>query len=157
MDGNFGLKKLRTSTASRNPRSGNARHGGLEMLKESCAATEFPSSWSVHTVPKSVGHPASAFDGSFRFRCQANDVSARMPQIAQELITKIKAAAQSRGGKMRPVPDILHERKKPCPTPASWFRELCHWGFYGGPHALQYVLSQLPADFPEAFSSATYA
>jgi two-component system chemotaxis response regulator CheB len=72
-----------------------------------------------------------------------------MPQIAQELITKIKAAAQSRGVKVRPVPEILTRAQKVLPDTSKPVSRVVAIGVStGGPHALQYVLSQLPGDFP---------
>jgi len=72
-----------------------------------------------------------------------------MPQIAQELITKIKAAAQSRGVKMRPVPEILTRAQKVLPDTNKPVSRVVAIGVStGGPHAVQYVLSQLPGDFP---------
>src|SRR5438128_912309 len=77
------------------------------------------------------------------------DVSARMPQIAQELISKIKAAGQSRGVRMAPMPE-LHPRseKLSIDTKKIPARVIAIGVSTGGPQALQYVLSQLPPDFP---------
>ncbi len=72
-----------------------------------------------------------------------------MPQIAQELITKIKAAAQSRGVKVRPVPERAPRTQKAPPDTKKLVTRVVAIGVStGGPHALQYVLSQLPGDFP---------
>jgi len=78
-----------------------------------------------------------------------NDVSARMPQIAAELIGKIKAAAQSRGVTVRQVGVTQRSGKKaPLDAKKNPTRVIAIGVSTGGPQALQYVFSQLPADFP---------
>ena len=151
MDGNFGLKKiedLKPQVVTLDLEMPGM--GGLEMLKEIMRRHRIPvivvSSHS--TEGASVTLQALSM-GAFDFVAKPNDVSARMPQIAQELITKIKAAAQSRGVKMRPVPDILPRTQKNLPDTSKVVSRVVAIGVStGGPHALQYVLSQLPADFP---------
>ena len=72
-----------------------------------------------------------------------------MPQIAQELISKIKAAALSRGVPVRPIADVVRPTVKSTSQTKSTASKIVAIGVStGGPHALQYVLSQLPADFP---------
>src|SRR5207302_2347706 len=64
-------------------------------------------------------------------------------------ITKIKAAAQSRGVKMRPVPETLPRTQKVLPDSGKPVTRVVAIGVpTGGPHALQYVRSQLPGEFP---------
>src|SRR5438552_8464177 len=86
--------------------------GGLEMLREIMRRHRLPvivvSSHS--TQGASVTMQALSL-GAFDFVAKPVDVSARMPQIAPELITKIKAAAQSRGVRMAPMPE-LHPRSE---------------------------------------------
>ncbi len=70
--------------------------------------------------------------------------------IAEELIAKVKAAAHSRGirtgaGAARRSPKIFSE-----PQPADPRRIVAMGVSTGGPQALQYLLPQLPADFPAA-------
>jgi two-component system, chemotaxis family, protein-glutamate methylesterase/glutaminase len=151
MDGNFGLKKiedLKPQVVTLDLEMPGM--GGLEMLKEITRRHRIPvivvSSHS--TEGASVTMQALSM-GAFDFVAKPNDVSARMPQIAQELITKIKAAAQSRGVKLRPVPEILPRSQKILPDKNKLVSRLVAIGVStGGPHALQYVLSQLPGDFP---------
>ena len=151
MDGNFGLKKiedLKPQVVTLDLDMPGM--SGLDMLKEIMRRHRIPvivvSSHS--TEGASVTLQALSM-GAFDFVAKPNDVSARMPQIAQELITKIKAAAQSRGVKMRPVPEILTRAQKVLPDTNKPVSRVVAIGVStGGPHALQYVLSQLPGDFP---------
>ena len=150
MDGNFGLKKiedLKPQVVTLDLEMPGM--GGLEMLKEIMRRHRIPvivvSSHS--TQGASVTLQALSM-GAFDFVAKPNDVSARMPQIAQELITKIKAAAQSRGVKVR-VPEVAPRTQKGLPDSSKLVTRVIAIGVStGGPHALQYVLSQLPGDFP---------
>ena len=151
MDGNFGLKKieeLKPQVITLDLEMPGM--GGLDMLKEIMRRHRLPvivvSSHS--TQGASVTLKALAL-GAFDFVAKPNDVYARMPEIARELIAKIKAAAQSRGVQLTPATANLRpsdkarlDSKKP-PT------RIVGIGIStGGPQALQYTLSQLPGDFP---------
>src|SRR5438132_1870032 len=105
MDGNFGLRKieeLKPQVVTLDLEMPGM--GGLEMLREIMRRHRLPvivvSSHS--TQGASVTMQALSL-GAFDFVAKPVDVSARMPGIAAELIGKIKAAAQSRGVKVRPV------------------------------------------------------
>jgi two-component system, chemotaxis family, protein-glutamate methylesterase/glutaminase len=151
MDGNFGLKKieeLRPQVITLDLEMPGM--GGLDMLKEIMRRHRLPvivvSSHS--TQGASVTLKALAL-GAFDFVAKPNDVYARMPEIARELIAKIKAAAQSRGVQLTPVASNsrpsdkvrLDAKKQPTRIVAIGIST-------GGPQALQYVLAQLPGDFP---------
>ena len=99
MDGNFGLKKieeLKPQVITLDLEMPGM--GGLEMLKEIMRRHRVPvivvSSHS--TQGASVTLKALSL-GAFDFVAKPADVSTRMQEIARELISKIKAAAQSRG------------------------------------------------------------
>src|SRR5689334_25281354 len=99
IDGNFGLKKideLRPQVITLDLEMPGM--GGLDMLKEIMRKHRLPvivvSSHS--TEGASVTLKALSL-GAFDFVAKPSDVSARMPEIAQELITKIKAASHSPG------------------------------------------------------------
>jgi two-component system chemotaxis response regulator CheB len=78
-----------------------------------------------------------------------------LQQIAADLIGKIKVAAQSNAGKsLRPV-SALHAEAAPVRKPAARRKEAASKVVAigvstGGPNALQYLLAQLPGDFPGA-------
>jgi two-component system, chemotaxis family, protein-glutamate methylesterase/glutaminase len=151
MDGNFGLKKieeLKPQVVTLDLEMPGM--GGIDMLKEIMRRHRLPvivvSSHS--TQGASITLQALSL-GAFDFVAKPTDVSARMPQIAAELIGKIKAAAQSRGIVVRPMGVTspagekakLDARRKPTKVIAIGVST-------GGPQALQYIFSQLPADFP---------
>ena len=103
MDGNFGLRKieeLKPQVVTLDLEMPGM--GGIDMLKEIMRRHRLPvivvSSHS--TQGASVTLQALSL-GAFDFVAKPVDVSARMPQIAAELIGKIKAAAQSRGVQIR--------------------------------------------------------
>jgi len=151
MDGNFGLKKIEelnphVVTLDLEMPSMN----GLDMLKEIMRRHKLPvivvSSHS--TEGASVTLKALSM-GAFDFVAKPTDVSARMPEIASELIGKIKAAAQSRGVKIGVAPEALVPPTKVSVQDGKVPTKLIAIGIStGGPQALQYVLPQLPGDFP---------
>jgi len=151
MDGHFGLKKI----AELKPQVVTLDlempgMGGLDMLKEIMRHHRLPvivvSSHS--TEGASVTLKALAM-GAFDFVAKPSDVSARMPEIARELIAKIKAAGQSRGIKVAPAAGNLARPEKVRPDAKNRPTRVIAIGVStGGPQALQYVLPQLPRDFP---------
>jgi len=151
MDGNFGLRKieeLKPQVVTLDLEMPGM--GGLDMLKEIMRRHRLPvivvSSHS--TQGASVTLQALSL-GAFDFVAKPNDVSARMPQIAEELIGKIKAAAYSRRVKVRPVEETQQPGKKVLlDAKRSPTKVIAIGVSTGGPQALQYVFSQLPADFP---------
>jgi two-component system, chemotaxis family, protein-glutamate methylesterase/glutaminase len=152
MDGNFGLKKieeLRPQVITLDLEMPGM--GGLDMLKEIMRRHRIPvivvSSHS--TEGASVTLKALSL-GAFDFVAKPQDVSARMREVASELIAKIKAAAHSRGLRVAPIPDIVG----PVPVKTRGTRVVAPTRVFaigistGGPQALQYLLPQLPGDFP---------
>jgi two-component system chemotaxis response regulator CheB len=152
MDGNFGLKKieeLKPQVITLDLEMPGM--GGLDMLKEITRKHRLPvivvSSHS--TEGASVTLKALSM-GAFDFVAKPSDVSARMPEIAHELISKIKAAAQSRGLRVSP-PSLSDSRpvEKAAPNTKQRPTRVVAIGVStGGPQALQYLLPQLPKDFP---------
>ncbi|MFY9558709.1 MAG: chemotaxis response regulator protein-glutamate methylesterase [Terriglobales bacterium] len=150
MDGNFGLKKIadlapQVITLDLEMPGLN----GIDTLKEIMRRWQLPvivvsshSTAGANITLKALGL------GAFDFVAKPQDVSARMPEIAQELISKIKAAAQSKGVRPQPMPEGTRA-VKPCKqTAAAPTRVIAIGVSTGGPNALQYLLSQLPAEFP---------
>ena len=152
MDGNFGLKKieeLRPQVITLDLEMPGM--GGLDMLKEIMRRHRLPvivvSSHS--TEGASVTLKALSM-GAFDFVAKPSDVSSRMPEIAHELITKIKAAAQSPGFRsMTPAPSTASPAEKATPDVRNRPSRVVAIGIStGGPQSLQHVLPQLPKDFP---------
>lgn len=78
-----------------------------------------------------------------------------LQQIAADLISKIKVAAQSNGGKTLPHEPALNVegarvRKPPNRRKEAATRVVAIGVSTGGPNALQYLLAKLPGDFPGA-------
>ena len=104
MDGTFGLKKiedLKPQVVTLDLEMPGM--GGIDTLKEIMRHHRVPvivvSSHS--TEGASITLKALSL-GAFDFVAKPQDVSARMPEIANELIAKIKAAAQSKGATYPP-------------------------------------------------------
>jgi two-component system chemotaxis response regulator CheB len=153
MDGNFGLKKideLKPQVITLDLEMPGM--GGLDMLKEIMRRHRIPvivvSSHS--TEGASVTLKALSL-GAFDFVSKPHDVSSRMPEVAQELISKIKAAAQSRGIPIHSATEfpVPVPRPKGKPGEKRTPTKIVAIGIStGGPQSLQYLLAQLPADFP---------
>jgi two-component system chemotaxis response regulator CheB len=153
MDGNFGLKKideLKPQVITLDLEMPGM--GGLDMLKEIMRRHRIPvivvSSHS--TEGASVTLKALSL-GAFDFVSKPSDVSSRMPEVAQELISKIKGAAQSRGIPIHAATDfpVPVPRPKGKPGEKRAPTKIVAIGIStGGPQSLQYLLAQLPADFP---------
>ena len=151
MDGNFGLKKIEEV----NPQVVTLDldmpgMGGLDMLKEIMLRHPVPvivvSSHS--TLGASVTLQALSM-GAFDFVAKPIDVSANMPEIARELIAKIKAAAQSRRVAIAaPLEAQKHFQKSVLEAKTQATRIVAIGISTGGPQALQYLLPQLPKNFP---------
>ncbi|HEX4488210.1 MAG TPA: chemotaxis response regulator protein-glutamate methylesterase [Terriglobales bacterium] len=151
MDGIFGLKKieeLKPQVVTVDLEMPGM--GGLDMLKEIMRRHQIPvivvSSHSKEGA--SVTLKALSL-GAFDFVAKPVDVSARMPEIAHELISKIKAAAQSRGIRVAPFNGLKSSVVKSEHGVAA-SRVVAIGISTGGPQALQYLLPQLPADFPSS-------
>ncbi len=153
MDGAFGLKKieeLKPQVITLDLEMPGM--GGLAMLQEIMRRHRLPvivvSSHS--TEGASVTLKALSL-GAFDFVAKPSDVSSRMPEIARDLISKIKAAAHSRGMQVSlpttwAAHGLQHKGSSAVKRPPT---KIVAIGIStGGPQSLQYVLSQLPADFP---------
>ena len=153
IDGNFGLKKiddLKPQVVTLDLEMPGM--GGLEMLKEIMRRHRVPVIVvSSHSTEGASATLKALSLGAFDFVAKPADVSTRMQEVGRELIAKIKAAAQSRGIRIRPEMDL------PFPTaraktnrvaPKEPTRIVAIGISTGGPQSLQYMLAQFPADFP---------
>jgi two-component system chemotaxis response regulator CheB len=151
MDGNFGLKKI----AELKPQVVTLDlempgMGGLDTLKEIMRRHHVPVIVvSSHSTEGAAVTLKALSLGAFDFVAKPHDVAARMPEIARELIAKIKAAAQSREMPAR----LFQENPRRTPKVQPHNRPTCVVAVgvsTGGPQALQYFLPQLPAHFSAA-------
>ena len=155
MDGSFGLKKieeLKPQVVTLDLEM--PRMDGVETLREIHKKYRIPVIVvSAHTTQGASATFKALSLGAFDFVAKPKDAAqARMDEIAAELITKIKAAAQTKMPaapmEFKPLPALRRPPKalgKPHAAPSK----IVAIGIStGGPNALQYVLSQLPPDFP---------
>jgi two-component system chemotaxis response regulator CheB len=155
MDGSFGLKKieeLKPQVITLDLEM--PRMDGIETLKEIHKRFHLPVIVvSAHTTQGASATFKALAMGAFDFVAKPKDAAqARMEDIATELITKIKAAAQTKIPTTQltvPVlPDLRRPQKAHGKPHAAPTKVVAIGISTGGPNALQYVLSQLPADFP---------
>src|SRR5882757_5809457 len=151
MDGNFGLKKVeelapQVITLDLEMPGMN----GIDTLKEIMRRWRLPVIVvSSHSTAGAAITLKALGLGAFDFVAKPDDVSARMPEIAAELIGKIKAAAQSRGTPVKQFEEVSRSSSKAeLDTKRSPTKVIAIGISTGGPQALQYVFSQIPADFP---------
>ena len=152
MDGAFALKKiedLRPQVVTLDLEM--PRMDGIETLREITKKFRIPVIVvSAHTTEGASATFKALAMGAFDFVAKPRDAaSAHMEEIATELIAKIKVAA---GAEMplvhpeirlapRPVSKAPLQKTRPTKVVAIGIST-------GGPNALQYLLSQLPGDFP---------
>jgi two-component system chemotaxis response regulator CheB len=127
------------------------RMNGTETLREITRKHRIPVIVvSAHTTAGASATFKALALGALDFIAKPADAAAaHMDEFAADLISKIKTAAH---GKVGAVPAITHvpqtakqPRARTAPT-----RIVAIGISTGGPNTLQYVLAQLPADFPGA-------
>jgi two-component system, chemotaxis family, protein-glutamate methylesterase/glutaminase len=153
MDGAFGIKKieeLKPDVVTLDLEM--PRMDGMEALKIITRQHKIPVIVvSAHTTEGATATFKALGMGAFDFVPKPQDaMSAKIEDISADLINKIKVAAQTG---FRAVTPTLGLELKKAPKPASKLRQaptkVVAIGIStGGPNALQYVLSQLPGDFP---------
>lgn len=124
------------------------RMGGMETLRKIMRQCPVPIVVvSAHSTEGALATFKALSLGALDFVTKPQDPSTNMAEIASELVAKIKGAAKSRHVTL-PLPPV---RKKPIASltrDAAPTRIVAIGISTGGPQALQYVLSQLPAEFP---------
>lgn len=155
MDGEFGLKKieeLRPQVVTLDLEM--PRMDGMEMLRQITRRHRLPVIVvSAHSTDGASATFKALALGAFDFVAKPRDAaSAHMDGIAEDLISKIKAAAMTQ---VMPPPPVALElepsksatklsnrpRKEPTKVVAIGIST-------GGPNALQYLLAELPGNFP---------
>jgi len=123
---------------------------GIGVLKQIMRKHKTPvvvvSSFS--TAGASITLKALAL-GAVDFVAKPIDFFTRMPQVTEELVAKIKVAAESQT--VQSLPGARPKVEKPAGFSGRAAAKIFAIGIStGGPFALEYVLSQLPSDFPGA-------
>ncbi|HUJ32829.1 MAG TPA: chemotaxis response regulator protein-glutamate methylesterase [Candidatus Acidoferrum sp.] len=128
------------------------RMDGIEMLREITRKHRVPVIVVSAHSERSASITLRALSlGAFDFVTKPQEAaSGRLEQIAAELALKIKVAAGSGAPKMIiTVPTAKRKEPKPFSTRPRWPTRVVAIGVStGGPNALQYLLAQLPEDFP---------
>ena len=120
---------------------------GIDTLKEIMRRWKLPVIVvSSHDSGAAITLKALAL-GAFDFVAKPQDVSSRMPEIAAELIKKIQAAAQSTGVQRLFLPGEAPGQPPHVLQPVAPTHIVAIGVSTGGPNALQYLFSHLPADF----------
>jgi two-component system chemotaxis response regulator CheB len=149
MDGNFGLRKIEELSPHVITLDLEMPHrSGIDTLKE------IMRRWRLPVIVVSSYSRAGAYItlkaltlGAFDFVSKPDDAFASMHKVSSELIHKIQAAAQS--GPVRPLQLRKEVRGKTArkQNPAAPSHIIAIGVSTGGPNALQYLFSHLPADF----------
>ena len=149
MDGSFCLKKieeLKPNVVTLDLEMPGMN--GIDTLKEIMRKHPVPVIvFSSHSTEGASVTMKALGLGAFDFVTKPKDASAHMAETARELIARVKAAADCKL-KPRSLPGIPPKPEKvPAPTGAP--NKIVAMGVStGGPQALEFVLSQLPGDFP---------
>jgi len=153
MDGEFALKKieeLRPHVITLDLEM--PRMDGMETLRNNMRQSRLPVIVvSAHTTQGASATFKALALGAFDFVAKPQDaLSSQMDAIATELINKIKVASKTRMPKSQPEIPVGRRPKKTTIKRQPSRKVIAIGISTGGPNALQYVLSQLPADFPAA-------
>jgi two-component system, chemotaxis family, protein-glutamate methylesterase/glutaminase len=152
MDGEFGLKKIEElSPQVVTLDLEMPRMDGMETLRRIMRLHKLPV---IMVSAQTTDGASSTFKalalGAFDFVAKPRDAAgAKMDEIGNELIAKIKAAAKAEPRVKAIIPSEPNKVQKPLNRPKTPPTKLVAIGIStGGPNALQYVLSQIPGDFP---------
>src|SRR5579863_8300047 len=121
---------------------------GIDTLKEIMRRHPVPVIvFSSHSTEGATVTMKALGMGAFDFVPKPKDATAHMAETARELIVKIKAAADC---KLKPrILAGAPAKPQKAPAAAGSPNKVVAIGVStGGPQALEYVLSQLPGDFP---------
>jgi two-component system chemotaxis response regulator CheB len=153
MDGLIGLRKieeLRPHVVTLDLEM--PRMDGIEMLRKIMGKHRVPVIVvSAHTKEGASLTLKALSLGAFDFVTKPEEaVSGRMAQIASELALKIRVAMASGAPKMIiTLPTSKPQGRRIYSTKPRWPSRVVAIGVStGGPNALQYLMSQLPEDFP---------
>jgi len=151
MDGAFALKKieeLQPDVVTLDLEM--PRMDGIETLRLIMRRAPLPVIlFSTHSKEGGYATFKALALGAVDFLAKPKDAAAgRLDEIAGQLIAKIKVAKRAAGRKLPPAVIVEAPARKKGTRPALPPRRVIAIGIStGGPNALQYVLSQIPADF----------
>ena len=122
---------------------------GIDTLKEIMRRQPLPVIvFSSHSTEGASVTVKALGLGAFDFVTKPKDTSAHMAETAKELISKVKAASECKL-KPRILSGSSARREKILGSAGSAPSRVVAIGIStGGPQALEYMLSQLPGDFP---------
>jgi len=151
MDGAFALKKIEelqpdvVTLDLEMPRMDGMETLRLIMLRAPVPVILF----STHSKEGGYATFKALALGAVDFVTKPKDAAAgRLEEIADQLIAKIKVAKRASGRKLPPaIVDDQPVKKEGTRAPLPPRRVIAIGISTGGPNALQYVLSQIPADF----------
>ena len=152
MDGSFGLQKieeLKPDVVTLDLEM--PRMGGQETLRAIMKSHRLPVIVvSAHSKEGASATFKALALGAFDFVAKPEDPTSGMDVIAGELIRKIKVAAATKVPRATlELPLAVKRGPKPLqPSPVAPTRVVAIGISTGGPNALQYLLTQLPGDFP---------
>ena len=149
MDGTFCLKKieeLKPNVVTLDLEMPGMN--GIDTLKEIMRRQPLPVIvFSSHSTEGASVTMKALGLGAFDFVPKPKDATAHMAETARELITKVKAAADSKM-QLRMLAGIPPRPEKREPLAGIPSKVVAIGISTGGPQAMEYMLSQLPADFP---------
>ncbi len=153
MDGSFCLKKieeLKPNVVTLDLEMPGMN--GIDALKEIMRREPVPVIvFSSHSTEGASVTMKALGLGAFDFVTKPKDATAHMDETARELIAKVKAAAECKL-KPRILSGATPKPEKVAATVGSATKVVGIGVSTGGPQALEYVLSQLPGDFPGAIA-----
>ncbi len=123
---------------------------GIDTLKEIMRKHPVPVIvFSSHSTEGASVTMKALGLGAFDFLTKPKDASAHMTETARELIARVKAAAESRV-KPRVLMGVPSRPEKTSTAAGRPTKVVAVGVSTGGPQAMEYLLSQLPGDFPGA-------
>ncbi len=123
------------------------RMDGMETLRKIMRTNPLPVIVvSAHSKDGAMATFKALSFGALDFVTKPVDPTSHMDQIASELISKIKAAAKSQIVRL-PEPQAKPRKTRPATLKGEPVKVIAIGVSTGGPQALDYVISQLPADF----------
>jgi two-component system chemotaxis response regulator CheB len=153
MDGSFCLKKideLKPNVVTLDLEMPGMN--GIDTLKEIMRRQPVPVIvFSSHSIEGASVTMKALGLGAFDFVTKPKDASAHMAETAKELIAKVKAAAECKL-KPRMLAGVPPKPAKASVSACSPTKVVGIGVSTGGPQAMEYLLSQLPGDFPGAIA-----